>query len=154
MQTLLREAAIKGCLRAASLQRRALLRACVWHGIPLEFMHHMFVCWCSMEPEGGHNGSLLLNCVEGFQRFNSLPRGDRKRRAPIFLHNQGALVLSVHPTLLLPSSGKVCTSGTPGVISKMKMGQLGAGVLFSSSLREDLWDEVALIAGNFEKEVG
>lgn len=60
-------------------------RACVWCGIPLEQTHHMFVCWYSMEPEGGHNGSLLLNCVEGFQRFNSLPRGDKQRGALMLL---------------------------------------------------------------------
>lgn len=36
----------------------------MWRGIPLELTHHMFVCWCAMEPEGEHNGSLLLNRVE------------------------------------------------------------------------------------------
>lgn len=75
-QKILGEAAIEGCLGPASLQHRALHRVCMWCGIPLELMHHMFVCWCSVEPEGGHNGSLLLNRVEGFQRLNSLPLGD------------------------------------------------------------------------------
>lgn len=60
-------------------------------------------------------------------------------------------MLSMHCTLQHPS-GKLCTSGTPGVISKTEM---GGGVAFlSSSLREDLWDETALKAGDFEKKVG
>lgn len=83
-QKALREAAIKGCLGPASpTPPGAVRRARMWCGIPLELTHHMFLRWCSMEPEGGHNGSPFLKRVEVFQRFNRLPRGDEWRGSHI-----------------------------------------------------------------------
>ena len=83
-QKAFREAAIKGCLGPASpTLPGAVRRARMWCGIPLELTHHMFLRWCSMEPEGGHNASPFLKRVEGFQRFNRLPRGDEWRGSHI-----------------------------------------------------------------------
>lgn len=115
-QKALREAAIKGCWGPASpTPPGAVRRARMWCGIPLELTHHMFLRWCSVEPEGGHNGSPFLNRVEGFQRFNRLPRGDEWRgshipciiRAPrcsrcATLSSNTLLEESVHLVLLEP----------------------------------------------------
>lgn len=151
-QKVLREAAIKGCWGPASpIPPGAVRRARMWCGIPLELTHHMFLRWCSVEPEGGHNGSPFLNHVEGFQRFNRLPRGDEWRGSHIPCIIRAPRFSRCH-TLLQHPSGRVCTSGTPGAVSKTEQGRGGA--ILSSSPREGLWEATARRAGDFEKEVG
>lgn len=91
-----------------------------------------------MEPEGGRNGSPLLNCVEGFQRFNSLPRGDEWRgsRIPCIIREPCALnALHSPPTPFWKSLHLALLE------SFQKRRWWGVGGFHSSSLREDLQDD-------------